>query len=127
MVPSKFFEQMRGKDWQSSTVSDESVELAATAAPPAEDPRTHLTPRNRSVIGSIVSTGPEGITMAEFDIHIKGGVVLDGTRAPLFHGDVWIKDGKIAQIGGRATGGAEQEIDADGLIVAPGFVDLHTH
>lgn len=65
--------------------------------------------------------------MAEFDIHIKGGVVVDGTRAPRFRSDVWIKDGKIAQIGGRATGGAEQEIDADGLIVAPGFIDLHTH
>ncbi|MFZ0665932.1 MAG: amidohydrolase family protein [Acidimicrobiales bacterium] len=65
--------------------------------------------------------------MEDFDIHIKGGVVVDGTRVPRFKGDVWIKDGKIAQIGGRVNGGAEQTIDADGLIVAPGFVDLHTH
>ena len=60
-------------------------------------------------------------------MHIKGGTVVDGTRVPRYRGDVWIKDGKIAQIGGRAEGGAEQTIDADGLIVAPGFVDLHTH
>src|ERR1700693_2767632 len=65
--------------------------------------------------------------MAEFDLHIKGGTVVDGTRVPRFRGDVWIKDGKIAQIGGRAPGFAKKVIDAAGLIVAPGFVDLHTH
>jgi N-acyl-D-aspartate/D-glutamate deacylase len=65
--------------------------------------------------------------MADFDLHIKGGTVVDGTRAPRFRADVWIKDGKIAQIGGRAPGFAKKVIDADGLIVAPGFVDLHTH
>ena len=65
--------------------------------------------------------------MAEFDVHIKGGMVVDGTRVPRFQADVWIKDGKIAQLGGRAPGGAKKVIDADGLIVAPGFVDLHTH
>jgi N-acyl-D-aspartate/D-glutamate deacylase len=65
--------------------------------------------------------------MAEFDIHIKGGTIVDGTRVPRYRGDLWIKDGKIAQIGGRATGTADKVIDAEGKIVAPGFVDLHTH
>jgi len=65
--------------------------------------------------------------MAEFDIQIKGGTVVDGTRVPRYRADVFIKDGKIAQIGGRAAGSAKKVIDADGLIVAPGFVDLHTH
>ncbi|MGH7225457.1 MAG: amidohydrolase family protein, partial [Gemmataceae bacterium] len=65
--------------------------------------------------------------MAEFDLHIKGGTVVDGTRVPRFRGDVWIKDGRVAQIGGRGQGFAKKTIDADGLIVAPGFVDLHTH
>ena len=65
--------------------------------------------------------------MAEFDVQIKGGTVVDGTRVPRFQADVWIKDGNIAQIGGRTSGGAKQVIDADGMIVAPGFVDLHTH
>ncbi len=65
--------------------------------------------------------------MADIDIHIKGGTVVDGTRVPRYRADVWIKDGKIAQIGGRSPGFAKKTIDADGLIVAPGFVDLHTH
>src|SRR5881409_2621183 len=65
--------------------------------------------------------------MAEFDLHIKGGTVVDGTRAPRYQADVWIRDGHIAQLGGQAPGFAKRVIDADGLIVAPGFVDLHTH
>jgi N-acyl-D-aspartate/D-glutamate deacylase len=65
--------------------------------------------------------------MAEFDIHIKGGTVVDGTRVPRYRADVWIKDGRIAQIGGRTAGFARTTLDAAGLIVAPGFVDLHTH
>jgi N-acyl-D-aspartate/D-glutamate deacylase len=65
--------------------------------------------------------------MAEMDLLIKGGTVVDGTRVPRYRANVWIKDGKIAQIGGRSPGFAKKTIDADGLIVAPGFVDLHTH
>jgi N-acyl-D-amino-acid deacylase len=65
--------------------------------------------------------------MADIDIQIKGGTVVDGTRVPRFQSDVYIKDGKIAQIGGRSPGFAKKTIDANGLIVAPGFVDLHTH
>jgi N-acyl-D-amino-acid deacylase len=65
--------------------------------------------------------------MADIDLHIKGGTVVDGTRAPRRQADVWIRDGKIVQIGGQAPGFAKRTIAADGLIVAPGFVDLHTH
>jgi N-acyl-D-aspartate/D-glutamate deacylase len=65
--------------------------------------------------------------MADFDLHIKGGTVIDGSRAPRRRADIWIKDGKIAQVGGAAPGFAKRTINADGLIVAPGFIDLHTH
>ncbi len=65
--------------------------------------------------------------MTEFDTVIKGGTIIDGLRTPRFTADIGIKDGRIATIGGiRNTGGAKV-IDATGLIVAPGFVDLHTH
>ncbi len=62
-----------------------------------------------------------------FDLVIKGGAVVDGTGMPRYRGDVWIKDGRIAAIGGRRNAGAERVIDADGLFVGPGFVDTHTH
>ena len=65
--------------------------------------------------------------MTDYDIHISGGTIVDGTRTPRFKADLWIKDGKIVQIGGRPKGVAERVIDATGKIVAPGFVDLHTH
>ena len=65
--------------------------------------------------------------MADYDIQIKGGTVVDGTRVPRYNADIWIKDGRVARIGGRAPGFAKKVIDADGLIVAPGFIDLHTH
>ena len=62
--------------------------------------------------------------MTEFDTVIKGGTIIDGLRTPRFTADIGIKDGRIATIGGiRNTGGAKV-IDATGLIVAPGFVDL---
>jgi N-acyl-D-amino-acid deacylase len=60
------------------------------------------------------------------DIVIRGGLIADGTGAPAFIGDVAVTDGRISQVGdvdGRGT----REIDADGLVVTPGFVDIHTH
>jgi N-acyl-D-aspartate/D-glutamate deacylase len=65
--------------------------------------------------------------MAEFDVIIRGGTVIDGTRMPRFRGDVGIKDGKIAKVGNLKAHQAAKVIDAAGMNVAPGFVDLHTH
>ena len=65
--------------------------------------------------------------MTDYDVHIKGGTIVDGTRVPRYRGDMWLKDGKIAKIGGRANGTAEKIIDAEGCIVAPGAIDMHTH
>jgi N-acyl-D-aspartate/D-glutamate deacylase len=61
-----------------------------------------------------------------YDLVIRGGRVVDGTRMPAFNGDIAVKDGRIAAIG-SVIGGGREEIDARGLIVAPGFVDVHTH
>ena len=66
--------------------------------------------------------------MTEFDTVIKGGTVFDGQRTPRFNGDIGIKDGKVAAIGGKInTSNGAKVIDASGLNVAPGFIDLHTH
>jgi N-acyl-D-aspartate/D-glutamate deacylase len=65
--------------------------------------------------------------MAHYDLIIKNGTIVDGTRTPRFQSDLAIKDGKVAKIGGLKTASADKVLDASGLIVAPGFVDLHTH
>ncbi len=65
--------------------------------------------------------------MASFDIAIRGGTVVDGARNPRYRADVGVRDGVIAKIGRIGPGEASREIDAGGLVVAPGFIDLHTH
>jgi N-acyl-D-aspartate/D-glutamate deacylase len=65
--------------------------------------------------------------MARYDRVIRNGMIIDGNRVPRFRGDIGIKDGLIAKIGRVDPADASEVIDATGLIVAPGFVDLHTH
>ncbi|MSU24230.1 MAG: D-aminoacylase [Opitutus sp.] len=62
----------------------------------------------------------------DFDLIIRHGRVVDGSGSPATFADVAIKDGHIAHVG-RIAGTAKTEIDATGLIVAPGFIDVHTH
>src|SRR5215813_2194259 len=60
------------------------------------------------------------------DIVIRGGMIIDGTGQPAFTGDIAIEGGRIAAVGGKA-GPGRRVIDADGLLVTPGWVDVHTH
>ena len=64
-----------------------------------------------------------------YDLLITGGTIVDGTGAAPRPGSVAIQDGIVAAIGDPAEvdGPATRTIDADGLLVTPGFVDLHTH
>ena len=61
-----------------------------------------------------------------FDLIIRGGTVVDGTGVPPVTADVAVDGDRIAEVG-RVEGRARREIDADGLVVTPGFVDIHTH
>ena len=63
---------------------------------------------------------------SEFDVVIRGGTVMDGNGGTPFAGDVAVKDGRIVELGKVLAPGRE-EIDANGLSVTPGFVDIHTH
>ena len=65
--------------------------------------------------------------MARYDLLLKGGTVIDGQRTPRYTGDIAIADGRIAQMGNVAELEAERVFNAKDLIVAPGFIDLHTH
>jgi N-acyl-D-amino-acid deacylase len=64
--------------------------------------------------------------MADYDLLIKNGTIVDGLRMPAFKGDIGVHNGKITAIG-NVQGTATRVIDATGLIVAPGFMDIHTH
>ena len=68
--------------------------------------------------------------MAEFDLVISGGTVIDGRGSPPQRADVGIADGRIVEVGrlsSLAAARAKQSVDADGALVTPGFVDIHTH
>ena len=60
------------------------------------------------------------------DILIKGGTVVDGTGAPAAQADVAVRGARIAAVG-HNLGDAQRVVDARGLLVTPGFVDIHTH
>ena len=64
--------------------------------------------------------------MPAYDMIIRNGTIVDGTGAPRFTGDVAVKNGLIAAVG-TVRGDAAEEIDATGRVVAPGWVDVHTH
>jgi N-acyl-D-amino-acid deacylase len=62
-----------------------------------------------------------------FDLIVRGGSVLDGTGRPAYRADVGVASGRIARIGDLSSAHAETLIDASGLVVAPGFINIHSH
>ena len=58
-----------------------------------------------------------------YDLLIKDAQICDGTGAPLLHGSVGVSNGQIVEVG-EVSGSAERTINADGLVLAPGFIDM---
>ncbi|MBL8827968.1 MAG: amidohydrolase family protein [Planctomycetaceae bacterium] len=93
---------------------------------------SQVTRRCLLVIGWLVAGGGmfpcQVATAAEkYDLLIRNGQLVDGTGNPWFYGDVAVRDGKIAAVGRVSAGDANRVIDARGLVVAPGFIDMHSH
>jgi len=78
---------------------------------------------------ALVAYGPAATTTPtpEYDIILRDGRIVDGSGNPWYRGDVAIKGDRIAAIAPRVAGSAAREIPAEGLVIAPGFIDLHTH
>ncbi|MEC7860490.1 MAG: amidohydrolase family protein, partial [Pseudomonadota bacterium] len=72
-----------------------------------------------------------GLTIANdqeiYDVIISNGKVIDGSGNPWYYADVAVKGQRIVRVGDLSSGKAQRTIDANGLIVAPGFIDPHTH
>jgi len=68
-----------------------------------------------------------GLQAADFDLLIRNARVVDGTGNPWFRADLGVKDAKIAAVGRLRGATAAREIDAQDRVVAPGFIDIHTH
>src|SRR3954469_12939167 len=62
-----------------------------------------------------------------YDLVLRNATVIDGTGAARFEADIAVSDGKIAVVGSLSNYQSKKEIDASGLIAAPGFIDAHTH
>jgi N-acyl-D-amino-acid deacylase len=77
-------------------------------------------------IGCLVSLLALAAHAEAYDLIIRNGRVIDGTGNPAFFADIAIRKGHIVSIG-RIAGTAKTEVDAKGMIVAPGFIDVHTH
>jgi len=82
-------------------------------------------------LGLFTIFGLFGLTIADdqeiYDVIISNGQVIDGSGNPWYYADVAVKGDRIVRIGDLSSNKAHQIIDADGLIVAPGFIDPHTH
>ena len=65
--------------------------------------------------------------MIEFDLLLRNGRIVDGSGSPAYTGDVGIRDGRIVEIGRVENSQSERIIDVDGHVIAPGFIDIHSH
>ena len=74
-----------------------------------------------------LALAPASLPAQEYDLLLRGGRVVDGTGAPWFLGDVGIRGDTIVAVGPRLEGTARRSLELQGRVIAPGFIDIHTH
>jgi N-acyl-D-amino-acid deacylase len=108
-----------------------AVELAPGAAEASEPAHVDEdTMRSRWTAGALVALLAAAVVQgqpAPYDLLIRNGRIVDGTGSPWYRGDIAVRGGTIARIAPRIDGPAVRTIDVRGEVVAPGFIDLHTH
>src|SRR5437868_4735312 len=85
-----------------------------------------MTTRWCFLLGALLIWARFNASAETYDLVIRHGRLIDGTGNPAFFSDIAIKGGRIAALG-KIRGEAKSEIDVAGLIIAPGFIDVHTH
>ncbi len=97
-----------------------SVSALTAVEPAADGVATGKSATGKSATGKSATGEP-------FDLIIRNGRIVDGTGNPWFHGEVGVRGDRIVCVSRRIAGPAKREIDAAGCIVAPGFIDIHSH
>jgi N-acyl-D-amino-acid deacylase len=80
-----------------------------------------------ALLALVAGMAPLSAAEPTYDLVIRNGRIVDGTGNPWFRGDVAVRDGKIVAVGRVPAGESREQIDAMGMIVAPGFIDMHAH
>ncbi len=80
-----------------------------------------------ALIAAVAAATSLYVRASKYDILITDAQIIDGSGSPRFRGDIGLKDGRIVRIGSIPTSSAHQVLDAGGRVVAPGFIDVHTH
>src|SRR3954451_19234908 len=86
-------------------------------------------PRAILSLDDVSDASPRRGSPMDFDVVIQGGSIIDGTGSPRFRADIGLRKGRIEALAtpGSLTGERGRTVDAGGLCVAPGFVDIHSH
>ena len=79
------------------------------------------------LVAIVILITPINSFSQKYDLLMSGGKIVDGSGNSWFYGDVGIKDGKIVAIGKLSANDATRVLDVRGLVIAPGFIDVHTH
>src|SRR5262249_15926284 len=92
---------------------------------PAQISRRAFLQTSTMLLGTTWANAPAA-DEAPYDLLVRNGKIVDGTGNPWFDGDLAIRGDRIAAVG-QVRGAAKRTIDAQGLVVAPGFIDMHSH